>query len=129
MGESEQPVNGVIERLRKLCGTGVGLLQTRVELFAVELREEKARLVKLFVFAVATVFLGMMALTLVTVTVIILTWDHAQVPVLVGLSLFYLLAASVAFLALWKHIHAPPLPFNETVAELKKDRECLDSRK
>src|ERR1700693_993514 len=98
MPENEPPPSrGMLESLRRLCDSGIALLQTRVELFAVELQEQKARLVRVLVLAAVAAFLGGMAVALVTVTIVILAGETARVPVLVGLSLVYVGAAVAAF--------------------------------
>ena len=125
----EPPPRGVFESLRTLCDSGLALLQNRVELIAVEIQEEKARLAKILILAGAMVLLGNMAAVLVTATIVILVDKSAQVPVLAVLSLFYLLAALAAFLALRKLLNSGSPPFNDTISELKRDRDWLNARK
>jgi len=129
MPPNEPPPRGVFESLRRLCDAGLGLLQNRVELLAVEIQEEKVRLVRVLILAGAMVLLGNMAAVLGTATIVVLVDKSAQVPVLIALSVFYLLAALAAFLALRKLLRAGPPPLNDTVSELKKDRDWLNSRK
>jgi len=129
MAQNEPPPRGVFESLRGLCDTGLALLQNRVELFAVQIQEEKARLVRAVILAGAVVLLGNMAAVLGTATIVVLVDKSAQVPVLIVLSLFYLLAALTAFLALRKQLRSGSPPFSDTVSELKKDRDWLNSRK
>jgi uncharacterized membrane protein YqjE len=129
MPPNEPPPRGVLESLRTLCDAGLGLLQNRVELIAVEIQEEKARLVKVLILAGAMVLLGNMAAVLGTATIVVLVDKSAQVPVLAGLSLLYLLLALGAFLALRRILRSAPPPLKDTVSELKKDRDWLDSQK
>jgi uncharacterized membrane protein YqjE len=129
MSADEPPRRGVFESLRRLCDTGLALVQNRVELFAVEIQEEKERLVRLLVLAAAAVFLANTAVIVLTLTVVFIAGEDARVPVLIGLSVAYLLAATGAFLLLRKHLRSAPPPFDTTVSELKKDREWLNSPK
>jgi uncharacterized membrane protein YqjE len=129
MPPNEPPPRGVLESLRRLCDAGLGLLQNRVELIAVEIQEEKARLVKVLILAGAMVLLGNMAAVLGTATIVVLVDKSAQVPVLAGLSLLYLLLALGAFLALRRLLRSAPPPLKDTVSELKQDRDWLNSQK
>jgi uncharacterized membrane protein YqjE len=129
MSSDEPPRRGVIESLRRLCDTGLALLQDRAELFAVEVQQEKERLVRLLVLAGVGVFLANTAVIVLTLTVVFMAGEDARVPVLIGLSVLYLLAATAAFFLLRKHLRSAPPPFNTTISELKKDREWLNSPK
>ena len=44
MSQDERPSGGVLESFRKLCDAGLAQVQNRIELFSVEMQEEKARL-------------------------------------------------------------------------------------
>lgn len=129
MGDSEQNSKGLLSSLRNLLETGLAGLQNRIELFAVELREEKCRLIEILLWATAAVFLGMMAVTFVTLAIVIYFWPHARVAALIGVSLFYVATALAAFYGLRTRLTKGPLPFDDTLREIKKDRECLRSQK
>ncbi len=126
MGDTQPPPAGILESLRKLGRTGVAALQNRLELLAVEVEEQKVRLVKVLVLAGAAVFLGNTALLAVSVTIVMLAGEGARLAVLIGLTIIYVLAALWAFLALRKELRSAPPPFQDTVAELKKDTEWLN---
>lgn len=125
MGETPPPPAGILESLRRLGRTGVAALQNRLELFSVELEEQKVRVVRLLVLAGAAIFLGNTALLTISATIVVVVGESARVPVLIGLSLLYLAAAIWAVLALRKELRSAPPPFRETISELKKDTEWL----
>ena len=129
MPPPQPPPRGVFASLRRLTDAALALLQNRVELFAVEIQEEKARLVRVLILAAAMVLLGNMAAVLGTATIVVLVNKSAQVPVLIVLSVSYLVAALAAFLALRKQLNSAPPPLKDTVSELKKDRDWLNSQK
>ena len=129
MPSNPPPPRGVFASLRRLTDAALALLQNRVELFAVEIQEEKARLVRVLVLAAAMVLLGNMAVILGTATIVVLVGKSAQVPVLIAFSLVYAVAALAAFLALRKQLNSAPTPLKDTVSELKKDRDWLNSQK
>ncbi len=129
MGDDPSPPAGILESVRQLGRTGVAVLQNRLELFSVELEEQKVRLVKVLVLAGAAVFLANSALLAVSVTIVMLAGEGARPAVLIGLSVIYVLAALWAFLALRKELRSAPPPFQDTIAELKKDSDWLNPRK
>lgn len=115
--------------MRRLCVTGLTVLQNRLELFGVEVDEQKARLLRMLFLGAVTILLLNTALLVVTATIIVLAGEGARIAVMVGLSLLYISAAGGVFLLLRKEIRSAPPPFSGTVSELKKDREWLDSQK
>jgi uncharacterized membrane protein YqjE len=120
---------GVLESLRRAGARVLALFQNRLELFSVELQEQKRVLLKLLVLLAVTLFLGLMTLALVTVTIVVLAGENARAPVLIGLSVLYALGAVVAFFALRKELRSAPAPLQDTLAELKKDCDWLNSGK
>ena len=129
MAEGEPPPGGVIESVRRLCDSGLAQLQGRIELFAVELQEEKARLVRVLVLAAGVFFLAGVAVVMVTLTIVWLAGESARMPLLIGFSALYAAGAIWGIFALRKLVlHTPP-PFQDTISELKKDRDWLSSRK
>jgi uncharacterized membrane protein YqjE len=129
MPPPEPPPPGVFESLRRLGDAGLALLQNRLRLFGVELQEQKTRLVRICVLVSVTLFLGTMALVVVTVTIVVMAGEKARGPVLIGLSLLYVLAATLAFLALRKDLRSAPPPFSDSLSELQKDRDWLNPGK
>jgi uncharacterized membrane protein YqjE len=128
MAEDQQPRTGMLQSLRRLCETGATLLHNRMELFGIELREAEARLIKVLLLAAAAIFLGNAALLVLTATIVIAVGEKARVPVLIGLCVFYVVAAAAAYLFIRKEIHSTPPPFSGTVGELRKDQEWLRGR-
>lgn len=125
MASDEPPRPGIFASLRRLGDAGLALLQNRVELFAVDLEEQKVRLTRLLVLVAVAVFFANTALLVITATIIFMVSEAARAPVMIGLSVLYLLAAVVAFLVLRKELKDAPPPFEGTVNEIKKDRQWL----
>jgi uncharacterized membrane protein YqjE len=108
----------------RIIDTLLGSVQNRVELFATEVQEEKCRLVEAMLCAAAVAACGMMALTVVTLTVVLYFWDNGRIPALVILSLIYCIGTGVAWRSLRKQLRGRT-PFCGTLQELNKDRSCL----
>ncbi len=113
--------------LKRLGDTALATVQNRVELFAVELQEEKCRIIHLILLTAATIALGVTALTLVTITVVVLFWENARVPALCVLSGLFIVATIIVVRMLNKQLMSAP-GFSATMSELEKDRGCLLSR-
>ncbi len=128
MTDNNEPQTGMLGSLRRLCDNGVTLLHNRVELFAVELQELNARLVKIMLLAAVAILLGHMAFLLLTAIILVAVGEKALGPVLIGLCLLYALAAAAAFFGLRRELRAPP-PFSGTLDQLKKDQEWLNGRR
>jgi uncharacterized membrane protein YqjE len=125
---SEPPEPGLFGSLKRLLDTAVATLQNRVELFATEFREETYRLIEAIILTAALTALAITTLTLVTLTIVILFWDSARVATLIALSVIYLLASILACRTLLLRMKSNK-PFSATLDELKKDRECLRTKK
>ena len=114
--------------LRTFLNSGLGLVENRVELFAVELQEEKWRLFRLLISEAALASLGTVALTLVTFTLVIVFWETARLPVLLALSSVYLAGTAFLHQRIHRQLQAGFRPFSSTLDEIKKDRSCLDAK-
>ena len=120
--------DGVLGSLRRLLDTGLSIGRNRLELLAVELQEEKLRLVQIFILVSAVVAFALMSLTMLSLTLVVLFWESSRLAVLGGLSLFYLLATGAAWRFLSRRLGRQSAPFSGSIAEMKKDKEWLDSR-
>lgn len=125
MSESTEARPGVWASLKRVLDTVLATAQNRVELFAAELQEEKFRLVEAVLCAAALVAFGMMTLSLVTFTIVILFWENGRLAALVGLSVVYLIGTALAWRGLQSRLKKHSA-FAGTIGELKKDRSCLE---
>jgi uncharacterized membrane protein YqjE len=117
---------GILSSLRNLARTGVAILENRIALFTIEMEEEKLRLLGMFLWMAVAVLASTLAVLLVTLTVVLLFPEAARVYVLAAFSLFYLTAAAAAFINLRNRLKDGPPPFQETLAQLRKDRSWLE---
>jgi uncharacterized membrane protein YqjE len=111
----------------KLVRTGLGALQNRIELLAVEWQEERIRLMELLVWGLGLLFLGIMGLMLLTGTIILIFPEDLRLYVAAGFTVLYLLGAAGAWFgirSLLKHE-----PFTETVDQVKKDRLWIEGER
>jgi len=116
---------GFFKLLHHLAATGIGTLQNRSELLAVEWQEECARRVGSISAAFVCLFLSGMTLVLVTAIVIFLFPEERRLYVAGGFAFLYAIGALWAGLGLKSMLGQAP--FSESLNQLKKDREWLES--
>ena len=119
-------MKGLRESLSGLLGDVVAATQTRIELFGLELAEEKNRLVSLagLVFA-AFVFL-VLALLVFSLLIAALFWDTEHRYLAIGLlAVAYALIGVGLLLAVRRRIESGPPPFAHTLDELRRDAAAL----
>src|ERR1051325_9641838 len=112
---------------RKIAQTGLGLLHNRGELLVVEFQQEKERAVELLVWIIALVFLAIMAAVLLTGTIIFLFPEEYRIYAVGGFTLLYLIGAIRTGFMIRSLLKRAP--FSETVSQIQKDREWLESFK
>jgi uncharacterized membrane protein YqjE len=123
--ESGSPETGTRPTARRLGAAFLGLLHSHVELFGIELQEQKARTVSLLLFAGLALVFALLLLVGLSALVLILVWDTYRLAGIIGLCLFYLLAALFCGLRLKAAIYDESSPFHATLEELANDRERL----
>jgi uncharacterized membrane protein YqjE len=129
MSESNSQHSTLIGLLRKAMLTTVATLQNRGELFFVELQEEKNRTLESIIWVAAAFFLAIMFLGTFTATVIWLFPADMRIYAAIGFCVLYLAGTILALLNLKALIKDAPPPFSETITEVRKDREWLESLK
>lgn len=124
----EAPPPGLAGALRGLLGAGVGSLQTRLQLFGLELREEKLRAAGfLFNTVLAALFLGF-ALVFLAILLTVLWWDsHRLLALALGAAVFATAGILCATRASRELARSSTL-FSASLAELDRDRESLQHR-
>lgn len=128
MDESEPPSSGILASLRRMADTVLSTIHNRVELFALELEEEKHWLIKTLLWTAGMIFFGVLAVTFLTLTVIVLLPDEARRWSLVAFCLIYICSFIAAGAGLRKLLKAKSPPMSDTISELKKDITWLRSK-
>ena len=111
--------------LRGAVSTGVRAVRTRLELIAIELKEEKAWVVRSIVVAVAALYLLTFAILLAIFALVLWAAEANRPMILAGFAGVFLLAGlgGVAYIVMQgKKRH--PL-FQDTLAVLKGDEKAL----
>lgn len=113
-----------MQSLRNLAATAIGILQTRLELLATEIEEERLRILQLVLWGcVALLFLSF-GLLMLTFAVVVLFWDTHRVLIAVLLGVTYL-AIGVAVAVMARRVVQRSRLFTASIGELAKDRDKL----
>jgi uncharacterized membrane protein YqjE len=126
-GNSKPP--GLAALTRKVVLTGLAAAHNRGELLQVEIQEEINRVVELFIWTGAVCLLGTLFLLVLTATVVLFFSEERRIYAAGAFCVLYLVGAVLAFLNLKALMKSAALPLADTMAELKKDREWLESSK
>ena len=117
---SDRP--GLLGSFRALGDGLLASLQARLELFSLELHEEKLRLVQTFIWISAAVFTALMTVTFASLTLVYLFWESARLAVLGGLTLLYGAALVAIVTGFRRYLARQPRPFAATLQEIAEDR-------
>jgi uncharacterized membrane protein YqjE len=115
-------------RLRRLLGTGVALLQVRLDLLAIELEEEKRRLFDALLVAVLALLLIGTGLLLLVAWLVWIAPADWRPWVLGGAAMLSLLSGAVLIRQARHGVASDQGPAPATRAELREDREALTGR-
>lgn len=121
----DSSTTGASASSRRLGAAVLGLLHSHVELFGIELQEQKARTVSLLLFAGLALVFALLLLVGLSTLVLILFWDSYRLAAIIGLCVFYTLAAIFCGLRLRAAVFDESSPFHGTLEELANDRERL----
>ena len=128
MSDSPSSLPGILNSLRQFADGLLGSVHDRLELFSIELQEEKLRAFRILILINAAIFCAFLALIFISMVVVYLFWDTARLYVLISFAIFYSAAFAGVVIALKKFIAAQPKPFEATRHELTADRDALDPR-
>lgn len=122
-GDGSRPA-GPFASLRGLCDTLLGIAGTRFELIGIEVAEQRERLVRLLITAVAAVFALSFAALMLTFFVVVMFWDNRLLAI-GACALVYGVVGAWLVVRLQAGLAANPPMFAATIAELEKDRDAL----
>ena len=125
MTEEAGHSEGLLKSLRDLAGTFVALVQTRIEIFASEVDEERTRLARITVLALTALFCLGLAIVLLVLLVAVIFWDEHRLLAVGLLAALFALCGLGSLLALRSAVRKRPRFLSATLAELRKDEQEL----
>lgn len=118
-------ISGFTGAAGRFGGIASQILQDRLELLALELREAKIRFIQAILLAcMAVVFslLGLLLLVMVCVYAMPAEWRLYALALAAAVSMA---AGTAVFMVLLRRLQRKPLAFDQSLAELKKDTKCF----
>jgi uncharacterized membrane protein YqjE len=128
MDPESSPPAGILGSIRVLADGLLATAQDRIGLIAVELQEEKFRLIQIFFWISAVFFSGVMAITFISLTLVYLFWDRARLAVLICLAVAYTASLIALIVAFRRYLARQPRLLATTLEEIEEDRECIRGR-
>lgn len=110
---------------RQLLAGLVGTVEDRLELFASEFQEEKFRLIQTFIWVGAAFFAGLLAVIFGSLTIIYVCHGVGRLIALAVLTAAYGSAGALIGIAARRNMTRASMPFEDSLRELARDRECI----
>ena len=125
MGESTVSFTHLTTASKQLARRLLTIGENRLELLAVEVQEERVRLLHAFLLALAVAAFGLLAGVALSAAIVVLGWPYSHVAVLLALTGLYGAAAICSYwrLAGWMRDWQS---FSASLDQLRKDRACLE---
>ncbi len=123
MDDPQHASDGLLATGKRILRSVGDLVQSRLELLLLELKEERIRLLDALLLVAACGVCALMTLASLTFTLVVIFWEHRGL-VLAGLTLAYGAGAVASFWTLRNRLRAWQ-SFAATLDQIKKDRACL----
>lgn len=121
-------ISRIAQAAGRLGWTSVQILEDRLELLSLELREAKIRFVQALVLACLGVACFMFGIGLMVLGCLFALPDEWKLLGFAAAAMISLLGAGAAFMTLIRRTSSKPMAFSQSLAELKKDRSCFSTR-
>ena len=128
MAEESGRAESLLESLRNLARTFFAIVQTRLEIFASEIDEQRALLARIAVLAGVAAFCLGLAVILFVLFIVVLFWDTNRLLAIGVLAGVFAAGGIAACLMLGAAIRRRPRLLAATLAELRKDRTKLEGQ-
>jgi len=127
MDKTPQDEGGILATLRRMLRTLRDVAGNRAELFLVEWREERLRLLDALLVLLVGTICALMALLAITFAVVVIFWDTHRILVLALIILAYTGGAATAFGLLRSRMRRWRA-FAATLEQLRKDQACFKEK-
>ena len=116
---------GLKESVGELGNAVLAVLGTRLELFSIEVSEQKESIIKLLCLAFGALVCLALSLLILTLTLALFFWHTEYRYIALGVAvLLYAVLGLLMLRAAWKVLRGP-MPFEASIAELRRDIESL----
>lgn len=118
-------ISGVTGASERMGGIASQILQDRLELLALELREAKIRFVQMLILTCIGVVFFLLGLVLTILVALYVLPVQFRLYGLVAAAIASILAGATVFIMMRNRLEQKPLAFDQSLAELKKDATCF----
>ncbi len=115
----------ITESIGRIGATLLALVQTRLELMAVEVEEETLRLMNYLVLSLLALFLFGIATVMVAIFVVMLFWDTYRLQAVVAMALLFAGAGALIARKVKLAMANKPRLLEHSIAELNKDLDMF----
>ncbi|MEM1158000.1 MAG: phage holin family protein [Verrucomicrobiota bacterium] len=112
-----------MEAFRRAFRSFIQSVETRLDLFALELQQEKIRFVHIVLWLCSAVFLTAISLIMVTLTIVMAVCEEHKTLAMIICSAVYVIGAVISGSKLYQNLYQSEQPFSETISQLKQDRD------
>ncbi|HLP98620.1 MAG TPA: phage holin family protein [Sideroxyarcus sp.] len=119
---------GLLESLKRLTGTLLLIVHTRLELLSNEVEEERLRIGQMLLYGSIALFFFGLTILLLTAFVVLAFWDSQRLTVLAFFGVLYLVAGALALNGLRRVAQERSRLFSASLSELEDDQERLAQR-
>lgn len=120
--------NGLSGSLKRLAGTLLAILQTRLDLLSNEMEEERLRIGQMLLCGSIALFFFGLAIMLLTVFIVVVFWDSYRLLVLAGLATIFFGIGLLVLGELRRITREKSKLFSASLAALDNDRDQLDAQ-
>ena len=117
--------NPAAPSLKRFGAAALGLVSGHVELFGVELQEQKTHGLRVFMWAGSVLFVGLLLMIALSALALLFFWDSYRMQAMIGLCVFHAFALMVCLWRLRVTLKATSVPFSATRTELARNRDRL----
>jgi uncharacterized membrane protein YqjE len=117
---------GLLESLKRLVGTVLAIIQTRIELLSNEFEDERLRIRQMLLYYSFVFFYFGLAIILLTAFIVVACWDNYRLQVLGGMTALFFIAGILSWIALRRVVRQKSRLFSTSLSELQNDRDNLE---
>jgi len=118
----------LMESLKRLAGTLLCIVQTRLDLLSNEAEEERLRIGQMFFYGSFALLFSGLSIMLLTVLILLLVWDSYRLLALSGFAALYFIAGFLAWNKLRCVTRNKSEIFSASLAELANDQDRIAPR-
>lgn len=128
MDRPTQSISRIAETAGRLGWTSAQILEDRLELLALELREAKIRFIQALLLACVGATCSLLGVGLTIIGGLYALPPEWRLHGFVGAAGISILGGMLAFASLRRHLGKWPPAFDQSLTELKKDKACFSTR-